>query len=303
MGECLPTMRFKLLLAAAALATTACQLAAQGVGRLFLDDITWAGRDVGEIWLTPFTSDGREYLFAAAVLGGGAALSPFDDDVDRWAVRNHDGGLFKVLAPVRSGGSLYTLNRTTPYVGAAYVVALATNQRGLRDGIMGCASAYAAGSSIRHLVVYPLIGRNRPDTQRDRPAGTVGSPAEQGDQYKFRLPADGWPTHSFPGGHVATMAACASFFAHRYDAKYVDPALITLVAAMGVGRIADRGHWFSDQVIGVAMGYAIGKEIARRQLKRLDDERARDAASRNALGPIVQGPAEQRTLIGWRISF
>jgi membrane-associated phospholipid phosphatase len=296
-------MHFKSVLMAAALAVTGCRLSAQGVGKLFLDDITWAGRDFGEIWLSPFRSDGREYLIAAAVMGGAAAISPFDDEVDRWAVRNHERGLLKALGPVRRGGSLYTLNRTTPYVGAAYIVALATNQRGWRDGIMGCASAYAAGSSIRHMVVYPSIGRNRPDTQRDRPEGTMGSPAVQGDQYKFRLPADGWPTHSFPGGHVATMATCASFFAHRYDVKYLDPTLITLVTAMGIGRIADRGHWFSDQLIGVAMGYAIGREVARRQLKRLDDERSRGAQSRGTPGPALDGAPEQRTLIGWRISF
>src|SRR4051812_29166569 len=132
-------MRFKLVLAAAALAATACRLSAQSFGRSFLDDVTWAGRDVGAVWLSPFTGGGRDYVIAAAVLGGGTALSPFDAGVDRWAVRNHDRGLIKVLAPVRRGGTLYTLNRATPYVGATYLIALATNQRGLRDGIMGCA--------------------------------------------------------------------------------------------------------------------------------------------------------------------
>jgi membrane-associated phospholipid phosphatase len=72
---------------------------------------------------------------------------------------------------------------------------------------------------------------------------------------------------------------------------------------MGVGRIADRGHWLSDQLIGVAMGYAIGKEVARRQLRRLDDERSAAATGRSAPELSLDQPPERRTLIGWRISF
>ena len=296
-------MRIRYALAITIAAAAVSPLSGQSMGRAFVDDLAWAGRDFGAIWLSPFTGEPPNYLITGAVLGGGAFASAWDVQVDAWAVRNYDRGLLKALSPVRRGGRLYTLNKATPYVGAAYVIALATNQRGFRDGVMGCASAYAAGSSIRHLVVYPLIGRDRPDTVRDRPEGTVGPAAKRGDQYRFQLPSDGWPTHSFPGGHVATMATCASFFAHRYDAKYIDPALIVLVTAMGVGRIADRGHWLSDQLIGIAMGYAIGKEVARRQLKRLDEERESAAANGDVPVPLPDAAQGRRTLIGWRISF
>jgi membrane-associated phospholipid phosphatase len=298
----LTTMRFQFALAIM-LAGAAWPLPAQSMGRAFIDDLAWAGRDFGAVWLSPFTGNSKDYLVTGAVLVGGALASPWDDQVDGWAVRNHEGGLLARLGPVRRGGRLYTLNKTTPYVGAAYVVALALNKRGFRDGVMGCASAYAAGSSMRHLVVYPLLGRNRPDTVRDRPEGTVGPPATQGDQYEFKLPSDGWPTHSFPGGHIATMTACASFFAHRYDAKYLDPVLIVLVTAMGVGRIADRGHWLSDQLIGVAMGYAIGREVARRQLKRLDEDHSPPTTVSAEASGLLHTQRDERTLIGWRIVF
>jgi membrane-associated phospholipid phosphatase len=297
-------MRIPLVLAIAASAVASLQLPAQSIGKMLVDDVTWAGRDFAAIWLSPFKGDARDYLIAGAILGGSAALSPFDDDVDRWAVKNQDRGVLKSLAPVRSGGDLYSLNKATPYVGAAYLLALATKHRGLRDGIFGCASAYAAGTTIRHQVVYRVIGRNRPDTVRNRPEGTSGPPAEHGDQYEFDVPANGWATHSFPGGHVSTMATCASFFAHRYDAKYIDPALIALVTAMGVGRIADRGHWLSDQLVGTAMGVAIGKEVARRQLRRLDAERGTAASSSRgrSVEPIFVR-REDGTLLGVSLTY
>lgn len=276
---------------------------AQSVGRMLADDFTWAAQDIGAIFLSPVRGGGKDYLIAGGVLAASAALSPFDDNVDRWALANRDRGVLDAIKPFRTGGDLYSLNQATPYVIGLYVVGIATKHRGLRDGIMGCASAYAANTTLRHQLIYRVIGRDRPDTVRNRPAGEVGPPSQQGDQYHFSIPAEGWRSHSFPGGHVATMATCASFFAHRYDARYIDPALIALVAAMGVGRIADRGHWLSDQTVGVAFGFAIGKEVARRQLRRLARERGQGSSSLvPSRTPIIETGSDGVRL-GWQMTF
>lgn len=273
---------------------------AQSVGRMVFDDLKWVAQDVGAIWISPFRGDARDYAITAGLLGGSAALSVLDDNVDRWALANRDRGLLKAIGPVRRGGDFYTLNQAVPVVGGAYILALATRNRGLRDGIMGCAASYTAGTTLRHLVVYNVIGRDRPDTVRNHAAGETSAPAREGDQYHFSVPAKGWGSHSLPGGHVATVATCASFLMNRYDAKYLDVPLIALVGAMGLGRIADRGHWLSDQVLGIAMGYAIGREVAHRQLRRLADERS-DATS--AGGSALVGPAPGGILVGWQLTF
>ena len=275
---------------------------AQSVGRMVFDDLKWVAQDVGAIWLSPLKGDVRDYAITAGILGGSAALSVLDDNVDRWALANRDRGLLKALGPVRRGGDLYTLNQAVPVVGGAYVLALATKNRGVRDGIMGCVASYTAGTTLRHLVVYNVIGRDRPDTVRNHPEGETSPPAREGDQYHFSVPAKGWGSHSFPGGHVATVATCASFLMNRYDAPYIDIPLVALVGAMGLGRIADRGHWLSDQVVGIAMGYAIGKEVARRQLRRLSTERASAPASTEQSG-VLLGPSENGMLLGWRLTF
>lgn len=275
---------------------------AQSVGRMVFDDLKWVAQDVGAIWLSPLKGDVRDYAITAGILGGSAALSVLDDNVDRWALANRDRGLLKALGPVRRGGDLYTLNQAVPVVGGAYVLALATKNRGVRDGIMGCAASYTAGTTLRHLVLYNVIGRDRPDTVRNHPEGETGPPARDGDQFRFSVPANGWGSHSFPGGHVATVATCASFLMNRYDAPYIDVPLVALVGAMGLGRIADRGHWLSDQVVGIAMGWAIGKEVARRQLRRLSTERASAPASTEQSG-VLLGPSENGMLLGWRLTF
>ncbi|HEX5970422.1 MAG TPA: phosphatase PAP2 family protein [Gemmatimonadaceae bacterium] len=294
-------MHLRLFLALVLALLAARAASAQSVGRMVVDDVKWVAQDVAAIWLSPFRGDAGDYALTAGILAGSAALSVVDDNVDRWALAHRDEGLLKAIGPVRRGGDLYTLNKAVPIVGGAYVLALATKNRGVRDGIMGCAASYTAGTTLRHLVVYNVIGRDRPDTVRNHPAGETSPPARDGDQYHFSVPAHGWKDHSFPGGHVATVATCASFLMNRYDAPYIDLPLVALVGAMGIGRIADRGHWLSDQVLGIAMGWAIGKEVARRQLRRLSDERG--PQPRASSGGALLGPSENGVLLGWQLTF
>lgn len=299
------TRMFRALLVALLAPLALSQAAgAQSVGKMVVDDVTNAARDFGAIWISPFRGSGKDYLIAGGVLVGAAALSPLDDDVDRWAVRNRDRGVLDAIRPLRRGGEFYSLNKATPYVGGLYLVGLATKHRGIRDGIFGCAAAYGANTTIRHQVVYRLIGRNRPDTLRDRPEGYLPPGATQGDQYEFRLPASGYGDHSFPGGHVATMATCATFLSHRFEMGVVEPVLAVLVAGMGVGRLADQGHWLSDQVVGVVFGYAVGREVARRQKRRLEREKmgATVVETASRPGPYI-GADENGTRIGWQHTF
>jgi membrane-associated phospholipid phosphatase len=277
---------------------------AQSVGKMALDDVTNAARDFGAIWISPIHGSRRDYLIAGGVLAGAAALSPLDDEVDRWAVRNRDRGFLDAIKPLRRGGAFYSLNKATPYVAGLYVVGLATKHRGIRDGIFGCAAAYGANTTIRHQVIYRVLGRNRPDTLRNHPEGYVPTGAKHGDQYEFNIPSKGYGDHSFPGGHVATMATCASFLNHRFEMGPVEPVLVALVAAMGVGRLADQGHWMSDQVVGVVFGYAVGREVARRQRRRLDREKAEGRNVENEGNGRPQFGADSYGMrVGWHHSF
>jgi membrane-associated phospholipid phosphatase len=285
---------------------------AQSVGRMVVDDVSNSARDLGAIWVAPFRGSAKDYLITAGVLGIAGAVSPLDDEVDNWAVKNRDRGFLDAIRPFRRGGDLYSLNHAMPYVAGLYVVGLATGHRGIRDGIFGCAAAYGANTTIRHQVIYRVLGRNRPDTVRSRPEGYVPVPAEQGDQYAFRVPSKGYGDHSFPGGHIATMATCGAFLSDRFEMGVVEPVLAGMVLVMGIGRLADQGHWMSDQIVGGVYGYAIGKEIARRQKSRLARERrekaegnAREAtgAIREPAGSVYVGKDLNGTRLGWQHSF
>jgi hypothetical protein len=55
-------------------------------------------------------------------------------------------------------------------------------------------------------------------------------------------------------------------------------------------------------VVGIAMGYAIGKEVARRQLRRLDDERGK-TPTEPSRGSAFAGPSANGMMLGWQVTF
>jgi membrane-associated phospholipid phosphatase len=260
-------------------------LRAQGVVRQVGDDVKHVAEDVWRIWSSPVRGSGRDWLTAGLVVAGAAAISPLDDDVDRWAVRDSASAAFDALKPFRRGGVFFKGASVVPAAAAVLVAGYATNNQDLRDAIWGCGASAVSNSVARNQVLYRVIRRTRPDSSKDNPP--VSPPAQQGDQYDIGLGPDSWGEKSLPGGHIANITACASFLAERFHLGVAEPALYAIVAAVGVGRIADRAHWTSDQLLGAAFGYAIGREIALRQNKR------REAARRDARAPAV-APAAPR---------
>ncbi|MBA3890721.1 MAG: phosphatase PAP2 family protein [Gemmatimonadaceae bacterium] len=293
------------LIGLALIALSASEARSQSVAQIVGNDVKYAAQDFAAIWTSPLRGTGKDYLIVAGVLGAAALVSPFDDDVDRWAIRNRDTGVLDAIRPFRRGGALYSINELTPYVAGLYVVGVATKHEGIRDGIFGCVAAYGANTTIRHQVLFRLIGRDRPEPIKNVGDGTPTPPAQHGDQYDFTIPSEGWGQHSFPGGHVATMATCASFLSHRFDMGLVEPALAGLVAVMGVGRLADRGHWLSDQIVGTAFGFAIGREVARRQLKRKAQREAPtvEASTPGMTSAPFIGTDANGTRVGWQVTF
>ncbi len=269
-------------------------------------DIEHFGRDIWAIWTSPFDASAHDLLGALAILGVGAAMSPIDDDVDRWAVRNKDNWLFNAVEPFRKDGDLYGGGVLAPVAGAAYVVGIITKNQSVRDAITGCAATWLSNNVIRRQIVYRFVNRERPDSTRGNDPNWPA--AEAGDQYNIQLSGfekDPWGMASFPGGHIANILGCASFFNHRYKWGFVEPVLWTVAGAVFVARTADRAHWMSDQWVGSVFGFAVGKEIAHRQLRR---KAARDAATAGAslTAPrdglyFVKNPDDVR--IGWQFRF
>ena len=284
----------------ALLAVLPANVRAQSVGRIVGYDVLHAGGDIVGTWAAPFHSTARDWLGAGAVLALSAAVSPLDDDVDRWFMDHQKDAVFSSLKEFREGGRAFAGSTITPAALGVYIIGVATKNRGIRDGVWGCVASYASESVVRTQVMYRLVGRLRPDSIR---GDHVQIRSEQGDQYKFYFPgSNAWGKHSVPAGHVANVAACASFLSHRFANPYVTIPAYAITAGVGVGRLVDRRHWTSDTVLGVLFGYAVGKEIAQRSRERLH----RDSGSGddgNGGGELLLGSTDAGMLIGWHLTF
>lgn len=257
----------------AVLAVMSCArvASAQTVGEILVADWRDAGKDVLSVWGSPFDATGRDWALFGATLALTGVTMFVDQPVSDWAIRNKDSWGFRAIAPVRRGGWLFSGKYVVPPIAAAYVAGVAFNNQDLRDFVTGCASSWAANSFARK-AVYMLVGRARPDTMPNDPQHWDGP----------RVGRD-WQMRSFPAGHFANGMACVSYWNNRFKMGAAEPALYALAAAIGIGRLADEAHWSSDTVLGGIFGFAVGREVARRSLKR--------NAERGAPAPLSTSPS------------
>ena len=255
--------------------------------------------DAWAVWTAPGRGQARDWSFAAGTVALSAIISPFDDDIDRWAYRHRDDAAFKILRPVRRGGALFSGKTLTPIALGTLAVAVLTKSQPMQQGLLGCATSYAASSIVRTFVFYKLLGRERPEP---RDSTGPASPAEQGDQYHFAAPgSSNWGMHSLPGGHVANVAACAASLTWRYSMGAFEPAVWGLVGGVALGRTLDRAHWASDEVVGFGFGLAVGREVALRSRHRHSE--SADGASNAESFEVFTSISRTSASIGTRRRF
>lgn len=241
-------------------------MAAQSVGEMLKDDFKNAGKDIGAVWAAPFNGSAKDWATFAGAMGLFGAAMLVDQPASDWALRADSAGHFRPISELRRGGALFTGKYVVPPVAVLYIAGVALKNQGMRDAVMGCAASWVAQSPPRRVLAH-VIGRARPDTTKHDPARFAPNDPQV---WKLGWTSD-WNMRSFPGGHIANVMGCASFWANRFDLGGVgEVVLYGIAAGVGVGRMADGAHWLSDQIIGGILGYAIGRELARRQLSRLD---------------------------------
>ena len=286
--------------AAAVLLSLPVSLPAQSIGRMLESDVKNAAGDVWAVWTSPFRSAPRDWLSTGVVIAASAGIAPLDDNIDRWMVRNESNSAWGVIKELREGGAAFSGKYIVPAAGLTLIYALAAKDVKVQEGIFGCVAAYASGSILRNYVIYQLVGRERPDSSRDD--AITSPPARDGDQYQFTFPGKKeWGMHSMPAGHAANIMSCVSFLNTRFEMGYVEPALYALTIGIGTGRLVDRRHWTSDTMLGMGLGYVIGREIAKRSLNR--EAAAAAGGGGGAAGGAYFAPTHRGITVGWKTTF
>ncbi|HEX6939749.1 MAG TPA: phosphatase PAP2 family protein [Longimicrobiales bacterium] len=239
--------------------------------------------DAFHVWTAPARVDGSDLAGFAAVAGAVVLVGVFDDEIQDWLRENPESLPVRALGPMREPRLLSRLGYTqtlAPLSGAVYLLGLVTRSDGLREAGIGCVTADLSNTPVRHLLAR-LLGRLRPEFTRDP---YIIEPFAWGD----------WPMRSFPGGHVANIMACSTFWSNHFDLGGWSALLYAFSAAMGMARTVDGAHWTSDTLFGLVFGWAVGRAVAGRF-----EERDRPAADPRA-NAAVRPPG---LTLGWRIRF
>jgi membrane-associated phospholipid phosphatase len=225
-------------------------------------DLKHFGGDIWSVWTSPAHTTRSSAEAAAGVLGVAMVTSFADSSVWAWMSSHPNSIAMRVVGPIREGWRfpLYELGSgqyILPLSGLLYLSGRLSKDVALRDAGLGCAEGHLSSAGIRELI-YLSVSRQRPsDTE---------------DPHHITLPGrKDWSWHSFLSGHIANSMACASFIGHRFSLGPLEAIPYAYSSAIGIGRMADGRHWLSDTMTGALVGYAIGKAIADRQLRRASE--------------------------------
>lgn len=218
-------------------------------------------KDAGRIWSYPFHIKTRDIL----PIAGLAALTGFLIANDEAVFRN-----FKDYRDrngwARAAGPIITQMGSWGAWGAAGFflgVGLLTGDRKSTETAVLSVNAMLQSQ----IVVYflkGLSGRQRPGTADgiDHWSGPVGF-------FKMFEGGNTRTYDSFPSGHAITAFSMATVVAMQYrDSVWVPIISYTVAAAVGLSRVTEEKHWFSDVVVGGVLGHVIGRMVMRNHRRR-----------------------------------
>ena len=276
--------------------TTAASAGAQVTFRTTGYELRDALGDVVHIWVSPFRSEGRDWLGVLGVAAGAAALLPVDDQIDRWIVRHPNAAIVEATKPWNEDnpelGDLSTGKRILPISAVLIASGMVSDNRKLREAGWGCLSAWQASGTIRS-ALYAGLSRERPSL-------------DNGDQYAIEVPGGEWEHHSFFGGHAANAVACTTFWNTRFKMGVLEPVLYASAVGISLSRMADRRHWASDTWVGMAAGYAIGRSMAARYARRearREERKQNDQIRMSLLEGLRVSPLPRGLAVRWSGQF
>ena len=175
-----------------------------------------------------------------AVVGGVAVASLADRGVDIWVQDHRSAHSDKLAAAFKKGGEPALVLGVGGGMALGGVI---SGHDGLqRSGERVLASAAVAG--LTSVAIKISVGRVRP--------------SDTDDPYVFK-PFSGHD--AFPSGHTTVAFALATSLSEEIHNPWVSAALYTGAAGTGWSRLNDHRHWFSDVLMGSAIGITGAKVI------------------------------------------
>jgi membrane-associated phospholipid phosphatase len=189
------------------------------------------------------------------VAGG---LSFADKPIQKYAVgvRGRSTGVQNISRQLTNLGGPYEAI-TLGVLGAYGWIA---NNKKMQTTTLLASQAYVTSFLMASSIKF-LAGRERPfflDSTK-----VESNPTFHGPLYKPPKDARGRTTHSsFPSSHATLAFAAATVYAMEYkDKPWVGIVSYSAASLIGLSRITENRHWFTDVATGAVLGYLSGKLV------------------------------------------
>jgi membrane-associated phospholipid phosphatase len=219
-------------------------------------------KDDVAMWTAPFNLDLKGSLIFGGVLVGTGILIANDEAIYKgFKTYQNKNSWVDTVSPKLTLLGEWGID--CGIAGIFVLSGLAFRDKKARDtGLMALETLMHTGLLVQ--VAKHLAGRQRPSV-------------ENGQDYWFgpgaffnRYSEGAFARYdSFPSGHTISAWGLATVIAENYKSFWVQLACYGLATGVGLSRLTEDAHWFSDVFIGAVLGYAIGRMVVRNQNKRL----------------------------------
>lgn len=198
-----------------------------------------------KIYSAPFHFTGKDWLVTGSVLAATGLAFLADEDIWEYFQRNQSNTAKDILQV----GAIYgNIGFASALSFSAYLGGkIFRNPEFAATGRMLLEGVFYAG--LTNTVLKVVTGRSRPYT-------------DQGPHF-FKAFQTSEPHISFPSGHVTMAFTLSSILSERIDNVYASVGLYTLAATTFIQRMYSDNHWFSDCVLGAAIGYFTGTAVVK----------------------------------------
>ena len=194
---------------------------------------------------SPFHFDSHDFMMTGIITGVTALSFTLDKSIRNDMKRTHSSSMDNITnVGEKFGAGPYALALS----GALYLSGQIVQDRELRKtGVMLAEAIFL--NAIPTELLKVATGRSRPYTNE----GNY-------DIDFFRINDE---DNSLPSGHTSTAFTIATVLSQRIDNTFASIVLYSLAGLTAVQRIYGDRHWFSDVVLGAAIGTVVGLKVVK----------------------------------------
>lgn len=215
------------------------------------------GSDIKQAFTKPFHMTKKDWLNTGGFAFAEFALTYADRSIQRnvHTLVNNNEGVKDLSAYVTRFGASYEIY-TLVALGTTGFVFKKTK---LTTTTFLATQAYITASAVEITVKY-LTGRQRPDFYTN--PNKIPYPTFHGPFRSVKDINGSTENGSFPSGHTTAAFAAATVFAMEYKNHPFIPILSYSAATLiGLSRLTENRHWFTDILAGAALGYLSGRQV------------------------------------------